>query len=78
MSNNNIFVADKRDMEFQKRIFCIRFTFKNKKYAKNKQEKEHNVCWKFNEFWWTVLVVSKNKPKTVYALLEPGENIKSK
>jgi hypothetical protein len=30
-------VADKRDADAQKRIFRMRFTFKNKKYNKDKQ-----------------------------------------
>lgn len=37
ISNENIYVADKRDKDVQKRIFRIRFTFKNKKYDKNKK-----------------------------------------
>lgn len=36
ISNENIYVADKRDADTQKRIFRMRFTFKNKKYDKNK------------------------------------------
>ena len=37
ISNENTYVADKRDVDPQKRIFRMRFTFKNKKYDKNKQ-----------------------------------------
>lgn len=37
ISNENTYVADKRDADPQKRIFRMRFTFKNKKYDKNKQ-----------------------------------------
>jgi hypothetical protein len=37
ISNENIYVADKRDEDPQKRIFRMRFTFKNKKYDKSKQ-----------------------------------------
>ena len=37
ISNENIYVADKRDSDASKRIFRIRFTFKNKKYDKDKQ-----------------------------------------
>lgn len=36
ISNENIYVADSRDVEPQKRMFRMRFTFKNKKYDKNK------------------------------------------
>lgn len=42
------------------------------------QEKGNNACWKFRGFWWPVLVVPKNAPKTVYALPDPSENIKGK
>lgn len=41
-------------------------------------EKGNNECWKFREFWWPVLIVPRNAPKTVYALPDPGENIKRK
>ncbi len=34
ISNENIYVADKRDEDVQKRLFRMRFTFKNKKYDK--------------------------------------------
>ncbi len=34
ISNENIYVADKRDENVQKRLFRMRFTFKNKKYDK--------------------------------------------
>lgn len=37
ISNENIYVADKRDEDVQKRLFRLRFTFKNKKYDKNKK-----------------------------------------
>ena len=37
ISNENIYTADSRDTDPQKRIFRMRFTFKNKKYDKNKQ-----------------------------------------
>ena len=37
ISNENIYVADKRDLDATKRIFRMRFTFKNKKYDKDKQ-----------------------------------------
>lgn len=37
ISNENIYVADSRDNDAQKRIVRMRFTFKNKKYDKNKQ-----------------------------------------
>ena len=37
ISNENMYVADSRDAHPQKRIFRMRFTFKNKKYDKNKQ-----------------------------------------
>ena len=33
----SIYVADKRDEDVQKRLFRIRFTFKNKKYDKDKK-----------------------------------------
>lgn len=36
ISNENIYVADNRDEDTQKRIFRMRFTFKNKKYDKHK------------------------------------------
>lgn len=34
ISNENIYTADKRDEDVQKRLFRMRFTFKNKKYDK--------------------------------------------
>lgn len=37
ISNENTYIADSRDADPQKRIFRVRFTFKNKKYDKNKQ-----------------------------------------
>ena len=37
ISNENIYVADKRDGDVQKRLFRMRFTFKNKKYDKSKK-----------------------------------------
>lgn len=37
ISNENIYVADKREEDVQKRLFRMRFTFKNKKYDKNKK-----------------------------------------
>lgn len=37
ISNENIYVADKRDKDVQKRLFRMRFTFKNKKYDKSKK-----------------------------------------
>ena len=37
ISNENIYKADSRDPDATKRIFRMRFTFKNKKYDKNKQ-----------------------------------------
>lgn len=37
ISNENIYVADKRDEDVKKRLFRMRFTFKNKKYDKDKK-----------------------------------------
>lgn len=37
ISNENIYKADSRDPDATKRIFRMRFTFKNKKYEKDKQ-----------------------------------------
>lgn len=37
ISNENIYVADSREPDATKRIFRLRFEFKNKKYDKNKQ-----------------------------------------
>lgn len=37
ISNENIYVADSRETDATKRIFRMRFEFKNKKYDKNKQ-----------------------------------------
>ncbi|MNO27929.1 PglZ domain protein [compost metagenome] len=37
ISNENIYIADKKDVEPQKRIFRLRFNFKNKKYDKSKR-----------------------------------------
>ena len=37
ISNENTYIADNRDQDPQKRIFRMRFTFKNKKYDKDKQ-----------------------------------------
>jgi hypothetical protein len=36
ISNENIYVADNREANAQKRIFRMRFTFKNQKYSKDK------------------------------------------
>lgn len=27
-------------------------------------------CWKNREFWWPILILPKNTPKTIYALPE--------
>ena len=35
--NENTYIADSRDTDTQKRIFRMRFTFKNKHYDKNQQ-----------------------------------------
>jgi uncharacterized protein (TIGR02687 family) len=37
ISNDNIYVADKKDKDASKRIFRLKFTFKNKQYAKNRK-----------------------------------------
>ena len=37
ISNENTYIADSRDTDAQKRIFRMRFTFKNKQYDKNQQ-----------------------------------------
>ena len=37
ISNESIYVADSREKDAQKRIVRMRFTFKNKKYDKNRQ-----------------------------------------
>ncbi|MCI8327321.1 MAG: BREX-1 system phosphatase PglZ type A, partial [Lachnospiraceae bacterium] len=37
ISNENIYIADRREEEVQKRLFRMCFTFKNKKYAKDKK-----------------------------------------
>lgn len=37
ISNENIYVADSREPDSAKRIFRLRFNFKNQKYDKNKQ-----------------------------------------
>ncbi len=37
ISNENIYVADKKDAESQKRIFRLRFSFKNMQYDKNRK-----------------------------------------
>ena len=37
ISNENIYVADKRDEDVQKRLFRMRFTFKNKQYDKDRK-----------------------------------------
>ena len=34
ISNDNIYVADKKDEDASKRVFRLKFTFKNKKYDK--------------------------------------------
>jgi uncharacterized protein (TIGR02687 family) len=36
ISNENLYIADKRDEDAQKRIFRMRFTFKNKKYNRDR------------------------------------------
>lgn len=37
ISNDNIYVADKKDDDASKRVFRLKFTFKNKKYDKNRK-----------------------------------------
>lgn len=37
ISNENIYIADKRDEDIQKRLFRMRFTLKNKKYDKDRK-----------------------------------------
>lgn len=37
ISNDNIYVADKKDKDASKRIFRLKFTFKNKKYDRNRK-----------------------------------------
>lgn len=37
ISNENIYVADRRDRDVQKRLFRMRFTFKNKEYGRDKK-----------------------------------------
>lgn len=37
ISNENLYIADKKDTDPQKRIFRLRFNFKNKKYDKSKR-----------------------------------------
>lgn len=37
ISNDNIYVADKKDKDASKRIFRLKFTFKNKQYDKNRR-----------------------------------------
>lgn len=37
ISNENIYVADKKDKDTTKRVFRMRFSFKNKKYDKNRK-----------------------------------------
>ncbi|WP_312046520.1 BREX-1 system phosphatase PglZ type A [Anaerotignum sp.] len=37
ISNDNIYVADKKDTDASKRIFRLRFNFKNKQYDKNRK-----------------------------------------
>jgi hypothetical protein len=37
ISNECVYIADKKDAEPQKRIFRLRFDFKNKKYDRDKQ-----------------------------------------
>jgi uncharacterized protein (TIGR02687 family) len=37
ISNENVYIADKRDEDVSKRIFRMRFTFKNKKYDKSRK-----------------------------------------
>lgn len=37
ISNDNIYIADKKDKDANKRIFRLKFTFKNKQYDKNRK-----------------------------------------
>lgn len=37
ISNDNIYVADKKDQDASKRIFRLKFTFKNKRYDRNQK-----------------------------------------
>lgn len=37
ISNEHLYVADKKDEDTVKRVFRLRFTFKNKKYGKNQK-----------------------------------------
>ena len=49
ISNENIYLADIRDEDVSKRLFRMRFTFKNKKYDRGKKyylvayDEENNV-----------------------------------
>ena len=37
ISNEHLYVADKKDKDTVKRVFRLRFSFKNKKYSKNQK-----------------------------------------
>ncbi|MEG0470653.1 MAG: hypothetical protein RR562_12165, partial [Longicatena sp.] len=37
ISNDNIYVADKKDLDASKRVFRLKFSFKNKKYDGNRK-----------------------------------------
>ena len=37
ISNDNSYVADKKDLDASKRVFRLKFTFKNKKYDTNRK-----------------------------------------
>ena len=37
ISNDNIYIADKKDIDASKRIFRLKFNFKNKQYDKNRK-----------------------------------------
>ena len=37
ISNDNIYVADKKDKDASKRIFRLKFTFKNKQYVRSRK-----------------------------------------
>ena len=55
LSNECAYIADSKDKDAQKRVFRLKFTFKNKKYAKNKRYSlvAYDIGSEMNEPIWS-------------------------
>ena len=48
ISNENVYVADKKDSDAVKRVFRLKFSFKNKQYNKTSYHDHNNYTIRFN------------------------------